>query len=167
MFLIYGKTVSCGYVTWTAKLTCYQKSEVSSFLTHNTQKLAQTVLTARSESRYNYKWFNVRALTAFPESSLVNWQCGKKRFQVYFGLVQQLQDVHLLLALWWLNRCEVRGRAVARGCATRLVHFRGAKQWDLRHSSQKEKKKKNSMKITQACNRLANTENALDKQSAI
>lgn len=127
------------------KLTCYQKSEVSSFLTHNTQNWHRVRID--SKSRYKYKWFNVRALTAFPESSLVNGQCGKKRFQVYFGLVQQLQDVHLLLALWWLNRCEVRGRAVARGCATRLVHFRGAKQcktWDIHHRKKKKQYEDNA-----------------------
>lgn len=67
-------------------------------------------------------------LTAFPQPSFVDRQGGKKRLQVYFGLVKQVQDVHLLLALRWLNRCEVGGRALAGGRAALLKSFRGAKR---------------------------------------
>lgn len=56
-----------------------------------------------------------QALTALPETSLVDCQRGKKRFQVYFGLVQQLQDVHFLssLGLYW---SKVLGGAMSRSC---------------------------------------------------
>lgn len=66
----------------------------------------------------------VLTLTAFPQPSLVDRQGGKKRLQVYFGLVQQFQDVHLLPALWWLNRCEVWDRVLARGSAAWFKPFK-------------------------------------------
>lgn len=54
-----------------------------------------------------WKWFSKQTLTAVPKPSLIGRERRKQRFQVYFGLMQQLQDVHLLLAFRRLNRCKI------------------------------------------------------------
>lgn len=71
-----------------------------------------------------WKWFSKQTLTAVPKPSLIGRERRKQRFQVYFGLMQQLQDVHLLLAFRRLNRCKIWGIASAGGRATWLEPFR-------------------------------------------
>lgn len=75
---------------------CVVRNRKSRLLIHMTLSRAQL-----------WKWFSKQTLTAVPKPSLIGRERRKQRFQVYFGLMQQLQDVHLLLAFRRLNRCKI------------------------------------------------------------
>lgn len=53
-------------------------------------------------------------LTALLETSLVCIQTREEGFQVNFGFMEQLQDVHFISTILQVNWCEIRCRTLIR-----------------------------------------------------